>query len=58
MEEIIIKKNKTGRKIYVNSTTKICSIPQEKIDELVSVYSVVVENLISKSIKRKAQKKS
>lgn len=58
MEEIIIKKNKTGRKIYVNSTTKICSIPQEKLDELVSVYSVVVENLISKSIKRKAQKKS
>lgn len=58
MEEIIIKKNKTGRKIYVNSTTKICSIPQEKSDELVSVYSVVVENLISKSIKRKAQKKS
>ena len=58
MEEIIIKKNKTGRKIYVNSTTKICSIPQEKLDELVAVYSVVIENLISKSIKRKAQKKS
>lgn len=58
MEEIIIKKNKTNRKIYVNSSVKICSIPQEKLDELVSVYSVVVENLISKSIKRKAQKKS
>ena len=33
-------------------------VNQEKLDELVSVYSVVVENLISKSIKRKAQKKS
>ena len=34
MEEIIIKKNKTNRKIYVNSSVKISSIPNEEVEKL------------------------
>ena len=53
MEEIIIKKNKTNRKIYVNSSVKISSIPNEEVEKLALIYTEIVENLISKSMKRK-----
>ena len=53
MEEIIVQKNKTNKKIYVNSTIKICSIPDEELNNIVLVYSGIIQNLISKSMKRK-----
>ena len=53
MEEIIVQKNKTNKKVYVNSTVKICSIPDEELNSIVLVYSGIIQNLISKSIKRK-----
>lgn len=53
MEEIIIKKNKTNRKICVNSSVKISSIPNEEVEKLALIYTEIVENLISKSMKRK-----
>ena len=53
MEEIIVQKNKTNKKVYVNSTIKICSIPDEELNNIVLVYSGIIQNLISKSMKRK-----
>ena len=53
MEEIIVQKNKTNKKVYVNSTVKICSIPDEELNSIVLVYSGIIQNLISKSMKRK-----
>ena len=53
MEEILVQKNKTNKKVYVNSTIKICSIPDEELNNIVLVYSGIIQNLISKSMKRK-----
>ena len=53
MEEIIVQKNKTNKKVYVNSTVKICSIPDAELNSIVLVYSGIIQNLISKSMKRK-----
>lgn len=53
MEEIVVQKNKTNKKVYVNSTIKICSIPDEELNNIVLVYSGIIQNLISKSMKRK-----
>ena len=53
MEEIIVQKNKTNKKVYVNSTVKICSIPDEELNSIVLVYSGIIQNLVSKSMKRK-----
>lgn len=53
MEEILLKNNKTKRKVYVNANVKIEQVPAEELERLILVYAGIVEELIEKNEKRK-----
>ena len=53
MEEILLKNNKTKRKVYVNANVKIEQVPAEELEKFILVYAGIVEELIEKNEKRK-----
>lgn len=53
MEEILLKNNKTKRKVYVNANVKIEQVPAEELERFILVYAGIVEELIEKNEKRK-----
>lgn len=53
MEEILLKNNKTKRKVYVNANVKIEQVPAEEFERFILVYAGIVEELIEKNEKRK-----
>ena len=53
MEEILLKNNKTKRKVYVNANVKIEQVPAEELEKFIFVYAVIVEELTEKNEKRK-----
>lgn len=48
MEEILLKNNKTKRKVYVNANVKIEQVPAEELERFILVYAGIVEELIEK----------
>ena len=53
MEEILLKNNKTKRKVYVNANVKIEQVPAEELEKFIFVYAGIVEELTEKNEKRK-----
>ncbi|MBQ4072541.1 MAG: hypothetical protein IJD50_02295 [Clostridia bacterium] len=53
MEEILLKNNKTKRKVYVNANVKIEQVPAEELEKFILVYAGIVEELTEKNEKRK-----
>ena len=53
MEEIIVKGNDTGLKVYVNGVPKIESIPNDELTPLIVSLELVVSNHFENYQKRK-----
>ena len=57
MEEIIVKGNDTGLKVYVNGVPKIESIPNDEITPLIVSLEIAVSNHFENYQKRKKYRK-
>lgn len=53
MEEIIVKGNDTGLKVYVNGAPKIESIPKDELTPLLVSLEIAVSNHFENYQKRK-----